>query len=160
MVNIDWTLLTTRPHAGKTLPEVMLDDPDYVLRGLEAGLFQGLLLLQAREICRRAARIRPCLGAPDDVAVLYSLHPFDTDEFGGYVVLRRSNRWFAEYRASSAAESPYFDLTMPRRLASKDKDGVHVVLGGVKLEYFGSVYAVVSQEEAEDFFSDPECIVE
>lgn len=152
---IAWTSLLAGPHAGKTLPQVMLEDPDLVFVALEAGAFGGPLMVEAEEVCRRAARIWPCRGAPRDLTVLYSLNAYDRTRFADFTVVRKSDRRLARYRKFAAAESEFLDLSLPRRMAPKDPTATHVVLGGVKHVHFRDPGATLTREEAETFFNDP-----
>jgi hypothetical protein len=157
---VNWTPLPDGKHAGKTLPEVMLSDPDFVFRALEAGEFSGDMLDQATEVCRRATRIWASLDEPRGVTVFYSLHAYYPDHFNGYSVLSKKDSKHRRYAKFSAAQTPYFDLSMPRRIAPSDRDATAVVLGGVKLLHFGDPNAALTREQAERFFSDPKCIAE
>lgn len=135
-----------------------MEDPDYVLGGLDAGEFSGRLLVQAEEACRRASRIWPCSNVPQDVTVFYFLNSYDPTRLGGFTVVRTKDRRVDRYKKMSAAESAFLDLSLPRRIAPLDSTATQVVLGGVKLAHCGRHDAILTQAEAEDFFNNPNCI--
>ena len=54
-----WTALTIGKHQGKTLPQVILSDPDYFYWALEQdNFFRGKLLTEAKTLATRAGRIK------------------------------------------------------------------------------------------------------
>ena len=105
-----WHKLTTGPHTGKTLPEVMLQEPDYVLDRLEAGQFDGALLAEATEVCRRAARIRVPRGDDQEQEVLVAYYLLLNRSFGGFTIVAKSDPRLADFKRFSAAQSQGFDL--------------------------------------------------
>lgn len=114
---MDWHRLGRGPYSGKTLPEIMfhLQDPDYVLDGLEKGEFGGPVRDEALELCRRAAHIR----LDPDVVVYYRVAD------GSYAGLAMAPRASPERRecerGATACTEGYFDLTVLKRLAPRDK---------------------------------------
>lgn len=156
--SVTWTPLTTGPHAGKTPPEVLLQDPDYMLDGLDSGAFEGTLLEQARELCRRAARIRPCRDALSEVTVLYHLNACCPSLLSGISVVERSDPRLEQYREVSAAESAFLDLGLARRLAPTDRTATRGLVQRVLFTHFDDPSAKLTRRQAEDFFADPHCI--
>jgi hypothetical protein len=149
-----WTKLTTGPHAGKTLPEVMLSDPDYVFGAARRGEFGDVMLAEATKVCRRAARIR----IPREEEAVAFFHLLPDGKFGGFTIVARSDPRLGQYRKFSAAESEHLDLSIPGRIAPNDPQAVKVMLGGVLFQFFGDPKASLTPEECAGFFSDPECI--
>jgi hypothetical protein len=137
-----------------TLPEVLLIDPDYVLHGVEHGKFAAWLP-QAREVCLRATRIRPCRGDRRDVVVLYHLHG---DQFSGVSVVAKDDPRLPEYLKFAAAGSSFLDLLMVRCLAPEDRTALRAMVQRVLFTHFGDPNAKLTRQQADDFFNDPRCI--
>jgi hypothetical protein len=153
-----WTPLPPGPFEGRTLPEVVFLAPDFLLAGLEAGAFKGTWEDEAKEVCRRAARIRPYAGSRRVVTVLYHLNAHAPTQFSGISVLSVGDARLEEYRKVAAAESPFLDLTLPRRLAPADPDASRGLVQRVLFTYFGRPNAKLTRRQAEDFFSDTRCV--
>lgn len=156
---MNWTPIATGKHA-RTLPEVMLSDPDFVFNAVAAGEFSGELLVQATEVCRRATRIWASFDEPRGVTVFYSLHAHYPEKFSGFSVVSNKDPRRRRYAKFSAAQSPFFDLSVPHCIAPKDPDASAVLLGGIKFLHFDDPKLVLTRAQAERFFADPKCIAE
>ena len=114
---MDWHRVSRGPYSGKTLPEIMfqLQDPDYVLDGLEKAEFSGPLRDEAAELCRRASYVP----VEPDAMVFYQVRE---GAYAGIAIVPKSSpeREACE-RSSAAATDGYFDFTVMRRLAPQDK---------------------------------------
>ena len=55
---MNWTTINFGKHKGKTLPQVILDDPDWFFWAYENKIFKGALAFEAQEVYRRARSIR------------------------------------------------------------------------------------------------------
>ena len=82
-----WHQLATGPHAGKMLPEVLFEDPDYLFNGIEAGALDGAMLAEAIEVRRRAARIRVPRDEDEEREVVVLYHLLPNGSFGGFVIV-------------------------------------------------------------------------
>jgi len=114
---MDWHRLGRGPYSGKTLLEIMfqVQDPDYVLDGLEKGEFAGAVREEAAELCRRAAQIR----VDSDVTVYYRV---SDGAYCGLAMVPKSSPEHPECERDSAARTEgYLDLTVLRRIVPKDK---------------------------------------
>ncbi|BDG08221.1 hypothetical protein [Anaeromyxobacter paludicola] len=154
---MEWLLLTSGPHQGKSLPEVFLQDAGYVVQAVERGELQGALLDQAREVCRLAARVRAPVqdGEDVDVVVFYRLLP--DGQYGGHSVVRKSDRKLSSHRRFSQAETDCcFDLLMPMRIAPADPDAPMAMVRVLKWLVLGNPHAVVSRRDCEGFFDNPD----
>lgn len=153
-----WTPLPAGPHEGRTLPEVVFLDPDFVLAALEAGALDAPWLEEAKEVCRRASRIRPCRGARRAVTVLYHLNAYFPERFSGISVVVKRDQRLSEFRKFSAAESAFLDLTMARRIAPHDPGASRGLVEHLLVTHFGDPNAKLTRRQAEDFFTDPGCV--
>lgn len=148
-----WHRLSSGPNAGKTLPEVFFEDPDYVLGGLEAGEFDGAMLAEAVEIRSRASRIRiPDHEGEGHLVVFYHLLP--DRSFGGFSIVAQSDPKLVDFKRFAVGSSQGFDLTMPRRIAPADPRATRMMLGGVLFQYFGTPHTKLTAKECVAFFED------
>jgi hypothetical protein len=151
---VTWTPLPAGPHAGKTLPEVLFQDPDFVFDGVEHGRFEGELMEQARRVLLLSTCIRPSRDARE-VTVLYHLSAHRPHQFSGVSVVAKDDPRLAEYHA--AAGSAFLDLLMVRCLAPEDKTALRGLVQRVLFTHFGDPNAALTRDQAEDFFNDPRC---
>lgn len=138
----------------------MFEDPDYVLDGIEAGVFDGGMLAEAVEVRRRAARIRVPrdVGEEQEVVVLYHLLP--DRSFGGFVIVAKSDPRLADYKRFSAAQSDGLDMTMPRRIAPGDRTATKGMLEGARFQLFADPHRRVTPRECVAFFDDADNFLE
>ena len=147
--------LPSGPHVGKTVAEVFLEDPDYVLDVIETGEFNGAVLTEAFEVCRLAKCIRVPRGEAGEqrVAVLY--HVLPDRSFGGFVIVAKSDPKLREYERFSVASSDNrFDLSIPQRIAPRDERASKAMVEAVLFHYFGDPHAQLTAEACIAFFED------
>lgn len=126
-----WSVIDVGKYSGKgkTLPQIVLDDPDWFFWACEEELFTGALLQQAEEVRRRATSIR----IPDpkglDLVAEYLVHD-PTQRFGDMRLVPRSRA--VHQGSSSARRSDVVDLSAPRRLDPYDKRGGKMLVQIVK----------------------------
>jgi hypothetical protein len=154
---MNWSKLQDGRHAGKTLAHVMFEDPDFVLGALGRDEFEGVLADEAAEVCRRAARIRIPREDGDEQMVLF-FHLLPNGEFGGYAKVAKSDPKRTQYRKFSVAESNYFDITIPRRIAPHDISATATMMRGLLFELVGDPNAKLSADDCADFFNAPDFI--
>ncbi len=120
---MSWHRLGRGAHSGKTLPQVMLEDPEYVLEGAGADELEWPMRAEAAEIRRRVAHMHvPRDEGEEQVSVFYNLRA--DHSYGGLAIVPRSYPRLSEYaRAAAARTDGYFDLTVPRRIAPADRRG-------------------------------------
>jgi hypothetical protein len=53
-----WTILTFGRHRGKTLPQVILSDPDWFFWAVDNDVFQGALATEAVDLEQKATAIK------------------------------------------------------------------------------------------------------
>lgn len=142
---MDWHRLSRGPYSGKTIPEVMFQvpDPDYVLDGVEKGDFTGAVRDEAAELCRRAARIR----LEPDVTVYYRV--VEGSYCGFAMVPAASPERDACEKMAAARTDGYFDLTILKRIAPRDK------LATVRLVQAFEYHLLGESMTLARFFEDP-----
>src|SRR5580700_6226724 len=140
-----WTILPFGKHQGKTLPQIVLSDPDWFFYMLPR--FYGRLADQAQEIARKARAIKvPALnGKPRAVEYWYEEGP----RFVGFGFVDancpRYNNW--------GYIMPYLDLSWVRREKAYDKRGSNCLIRDFRRNYFGP-NTRLTKERCEAFFDD------
>lgn len=124
------------PHAGESVVEVMLEDPEFVLDA-EDPSFDASLRGEADELRREVVHLRlPRAEDGSDVAVFYFRMP--DGAYGGMAMVPVSSPLLPRYASRAAARTDGFvDLRVPRTIAPDDDRGtaflmhafVHHVLG-------------------------------
>ncbi|WP_205479523.1 hypothetical protein [Sphingomonas arenae] len=148
-----WTKIPFGKHAGKTLPQVAFGDPDYIYWALEEDIFKGRsIAAELTEVGRKGKRIKiPADGASSKKVRYYidrvlnklaNVEVIDADQ-GAHV------------GSSGTRDSAFFDLSMPRKIATYDKTGGKFVVSAVKYYVFGKKSARMTKERCEEFFDDP-----
>jgi hypothetical protein len=120
---IRWQRLAGGRYAGKSLPEIMLEDPDWVLDAADTDDLDGALRAEAAEIRRRVARMRvPREAGEPPPVVFYDLRP--DGSYCGMAIVPSSDAHLAEdARRAAARTDGFFDLTVLRRIAPRDERG-------------------------------------
>lgn len=149
-----WSIVSFGKHAGKTLPQIVLSDPDWFFWAIEQNLFQnkGPLRREAMEIDARARSIRIPNNNTGGLEAEYILHA-PTGKFGRMDIVPAN-------RPQHEGSSPTFrknviDLSVAHKIASYDKLGSKNLISSVKYALFGSTTARMSQKRCEEFFDDP-----
>ena len=144
-----WTKVPFGRYEGKSLPQIVLVDPDYFFWAIERNLFKGPLKREAREIARKATRIKVHSKKPSEVE--YVIHP-SVGKLAAVNVVPANEP--PHEGASSTQRSDYFDLSFARSLASYDKLGGQIIVDAIKYHVFGSSKARLTRGRCEVFFDD------
>lgn len=143
-----WTPLSFGKHDGKTLPQVLLHDPDWFFWAMENHAFRlsANLLAESQELDRKARSIKLVM---EGYEVEYLIHPGVRKLASVHPVLKSQP---LHQGSSRAYRLDVLDLSFPRRFAPYDKMGSKFVLQGVKAMYFRDKSLTKSRCEA--FFED------
>ena len=142
-----WTTLNFGKHAGKTLPEIMFDDPDWFFNGCEAGYFKNGLALEAREVYRRARAVRIPKQDGEEMLVEYRFDP-RTGKFATMFLIPGGPTFDRQ------AVSSVIDFNVPRSRAPYDKLGNKNFILALKGILFGNQSHRLNKQAREDFFND------
>jgi hypothetical protein len=147
---VSWLEVKFGKHKGKTLPQIVLGDPDWFFWAHEKDAFKDATLKkQAKEIYAKATRIKIPEG-PGSV-VEYVIHP----SVGKLVGIKIVPADRPEHEGSSPTHRlKYFDLSFPRRIAPYDKMGGRIIIDAVKRYVFGKPKARLTRARCETFFSN------
>jgi hypothetical protein len=137
-----WTIVPFGRHKGKSLPQIILADPDWFYWVLSK--LRGRLAVEGRELAARARRIR--IPGRNSHRLVVEYH-FDDNRFVGLRFVRAGSRV-----EKHTARLPYVDLSIARRGRSYDKKAGRNMIRVVKKHYFGR-RKYLTKERCEMFFN-------
>lgn len=137
---------------GKTLPQIVFEDPDWFFWALEEGAFKGDLATQAQDVGRKAQNIKIPGNEKGELVAEYLIHA-PTGEFSDLEVVPKSQP--PHEGGSRAFREDRIDLGFVRRIKGYDKSGGKLLVGSVKYIVFGAARARLTQQRCEEFFDDP-----
>jgi hypothetical protein len=144
-----WVTLAFGRHVGKTLPQIILSDADWVFWAVNQGAFKGRLANQATKLVERARAIKIPKRNPKRWQVEYSYD--DTGGFLGFQFVKADMPW--PYGRRSIRRLPYLDLMYVRRGKAYDKRGCRKLLRDFRHHYFGDKTRL-TKRRCEQFFSN------
>jgi hypothetical protein len=136
---------------GKTLPEIVLSDPDWFFHMHEHALFLGRLAQEAKQVARKARQIRIPGKSPRDFKVQYCMSG-DTGKFW-YIDIVRTDEPFPIEQQFERCD--FLDLSYPRRRQRYDKGGGKRIIRALKTLVFGNEHLRLTKAVCERFFNDP-----
>ena len=130
-----WSILTFGKYKGKSLPQVILSDPDWFFWAAEGDVFRGRFAEEASLLEYRACNIKIPKPNPEDWCVRYY-----TDPQRKICGLRhhRSRRNSQQLDSIEMWREDCLDLSVARRFKSYDKLGGRLLLRAFKYYFFGS----------------------
>ena len=147
---MEWSTFTFGKHIGKTLPQVVLEDPDWFFIAYERGEFTRQLLPEANRIFEKATSIKVPYAAGERRVAEYSVDPF-TRKFLTVKVIPESHPF--ELESVWKFRKRVIDLTVPRNLLFIDSSGGERIALQVKNLLFGKDIEL-TREVCEGFFND------
>ncbi len=154
-----WTKLNFGKHEGKTLPQVVFQDPDWFLWAMENGVFDKRYQYrdQADEIYYKARNIRIPDNDDDSKLIQVFLYP-PTKRFYRFDVVPSTA---PPHDGDSAGfQADRIDLSFPRQICDYDKEGCRLMIKSLKYWVFGDRNIVFSKSLVESFFNDEDNFVE
>ncbi|MBF0556386.1 MAG: hypothetical protein HQK96_17855 [Nitrospirae bacterium] len=151
---MEWSELTFGKHKGKTLPQVMIIDPDWFFHLYNEGAFScnmGTIQEEAEAIFRRATSIRIPINNADEYCRIDYFHDQSTGKFNMMLIVRgvRSSK-----NGTNTAISDVMDLSYPTLYGKYDKLGCKLMIRQVKGILFGNTKYTMSKARCEEFFND------
>jgi hypothetical protein len=143
-----WTPLPFGKYRGRTLPQIVLTDPDYFFWAFDQGVFQTQQLKsEAAAINNRACHIAIPNGA--DFEVEYSIHP-GVGKLAAILLVPKG---------TTVSEGPvrtkkHLDLSVPRQIAPYDKMCGKIMLDALKRYVFSDPKIRLTSDRCEAFFDD------
>lgn len=149
-----WTIVNFGKYRGKgkSLPQIVFDDPDWFFWALKDGAFKGALASEASEIATKATKIKIPDKKVGEYRVRYYLDPL-VGKIADIEVIAADHA--PHLGSSGTRELDFFDLSMARRIAPYDKLGGKFIVGAIKTYVFGSKKTRLTKERCEEFFQNP-----
>ena len=142
-----WTPLTFGKYKGKTLPQVMFNDPDWFFNGYEDGYFNNGYRYQAHAIYSRSRSIR--------------VPHVDGKKMLAEYIIHKPNGKFGTFRLIEDGPGlqhlftmPVIDFYVPRSCSDYDKLGYENFLFALKVILFGNNSRYMNKKACEEFFND------
>jgi hypothetical protein len=148
-----WSVIGFGKHKGKSLPQVLLTDPEYFFWAIADGVFTGknaYLAEEARDLHYKACNIKIPKSDPENWSVRYVFA--NNDRLLDVLIVERNE---VDYDGFSDLTLDRLSFGVVRKFRDYDKGGGKVIVKRFKEYYFGSPKARVTKERAEQFFSDP-----
>jgi hypothetical protein len=144
-----WTVVWFGKHKGKTLPQIVLTDPDWFFWAIEEHVFNrsAHLTSEAKEISRKARRIKVAA----KTRVEYAIHPHARKLADVSVVPASTPR---HEGSSPTYVEDVLDLSMARKISSYDKLGGQIIVRALKFHVFGNENVRLTRQRCERFFND------
>jgi hypothetical protein len=140
-----WTTLNFGKHAGRTLPQVVLSDPNWFFWAVGKDIFKGRLADEAAVLSRRATHIRIPKPNPKGWEVEYRR---DRDgRFLGFNFVEAKSPSYG-----SATRLPFLDLSHVRRGNIHDKRDCRRMIQNVRTFYFDGLN--LTKKRCEAFFDN------
>ncbi len=149
-----WTPLDFGRYSGKTLPQVILSDPDWFFSAWEEGDFavREPYTSQAKDIYRKATHIRVPQSGQEKLVVEYTIHP-GSRKFTGAELVPASRPHHPD--ASLTFRGDVFDLSVLKGFAAYDKFGRSLLIQFMKQCIFDDPAKRFTKKVCEEFFDDP-----
>jgi hypothetical protein len=149
-----WSVLNFGKYKGKSLPQVILHDPDYFFWGEQNHVFnRGPLAEEATLLKVRARNIRIPWPKPDEWRIRYQLHE---GKFADFQIIHSKKSIESDPRDSWRSDR--LDLSVPARFKSYDKLGCRLLLKRFK-EHFFEGKVRLTKRVCEEFFDNPDNFV-
>jgi hypothetical protein len=146
---MQWTRLGFGKHIGRTLPQVLMSDPDWLFWAVRNNIFAGRHALEAEKLMARATAIKPPFKKAKEWEVECR---FERDgRFHGFDFVEATQR--PEYSSFVIVREPYLDLSLLARRKGYDKGGYRRLMDKFRCAYFGE-NSRISKRRCERFFSD------
>ena len=147
VTQLTWSTLQFGKHKGKTLPHVVLSDPDWFFWAVGNGIFREPLVEEAQDIARKATHIKIPRPDPENWRLKYQF-TYD-DKFLDLIIVPVTT---TPIESSHAMIGTYLDLSLIHRLQKYDKFGYRILLDKFR-EYFLNG-PKLTKEICENFFHD------
>lgn len=126
-----WSILRFGKNKGKTLPQIVLSDPDWFFWAVGHGIFRDHLAEEAQDIARKASYIKIPKPDPQNWRVKYQFTRDDKFVDLAIIPIETVNT-----EAEQAIIGDYLDLSLIHRLQKCDKFGYRILL--TKFRHYGS----------------------
>jgi hypothetical protein len=150
-----WSELKFGKHKGKTLPQILLSDPDWFFNAIDEKYFKegSTLHLEAKDIYNKARNIKIPNNEDEALVVKYFIHT-PSKKYSHFDFVSANNSTHDDI--GSIGLKSVIDMRYPRKFAKYDKLGYKNFLSSLKSLVFGNKPVPLTKESYEDFFNDPD----
>ena len=145
---MNWTIANFGKYRGKSLPQIIFKDADWLFHLYENDYFNGTLAQEANELYRRARSIRVPSRNGQKMLVEYLFHP--DGKFGTMQLIPDGSDLGRLNVASS------IDFYVPRSYSDFDKTGYKNFVFALKAILFRNPSHRMNRRACEAFFNDDE----
>ena len=138
-----FTTLSFGGHEGKTLPQTILDDPDWFFWILPK--LYGPLKIEADDLAAKASKIKIQRRNPRKWCVEYRV---EYNRFCGFDIVRADSFMNSKW----SIRLPYLDFGLPRSYRAYDKRGYRNLIRDFRRVYFDDRY--LTKKRCEVFFDN------
>jgi hypothetical protein len=142
-----------KKHYGKSLPLVLLSDPDWFFWAMANDVFTGknaYLAEEAGDLHYKACNIKIPKSDPENWSVRYVFA--NNDRLLDVLIVERNE---VDYDGFSDLTLDRLSFAVVRKFRNYDKAGGKILVKRFKEYCFGNRKARITKERAEQFFSDP-----
>jgi hypothetical protein len=146
-----WMKVNLGKWAGKekTLPQILIADPDWFFWAISKGVFKGILADQAEMLARRAKAIKVPVSNGPARCVQHWVSV--AGEYSHFKLISADQP--PHYGSSTEIRHETLDLEFLRFIAHYDKAGYNQMIKNFKLHWFGG--RAFTKGKVESFFADP-----
>ena len=151
---MDWTpLRCSTDHKGKTLPQIVLSDPDWFFWAVDDDVFEnkGVLLRESTEVYDKATHIKIPKANPAEWCVEYAIHP-SVGKFVDFEILKKTHP--KHVGSTGTFRLDVIDLSAPRKISNYDKQGGRLLIRCLKYYVFGNEKYRLTKNRCEAFFNN------
>lgn len=163
---MSWTIVNFGKHMGKTLPQIVLNDPNWFFWAMDDVIFEKRLKFrqnkltnkkidkESKEIYEKARKILIRKKYPEERVVEYLIHP------NRGKLSHVKNLKIVKSTRPRPADPPktfrrkYFDLSIPRIIGRIYKDGEGIMWKSLIFHIFGDPDIKLTKKRCEKFFDD------
>ncbi|MCR9072666.1 MAG: hypothetical protein NXI18_13190 [Alphaproteobacteria bacterium] len=133
---------------GKTLPQILVADPDWFFWAIDQKVFKGALAGEAATLARRASAIK----LPSGLAATHCVQHWMTPDgkYSHFELIDKDQG--AHFGSSSEVRQATLNLKYPRTIAQYDKLGCRHMINGLKSYWFDG--KAFTKSRVETFFDD------
>ena len=146
---MEWAELDFGKHKGRTLPQIIFNDPDYFFGAWKEGVFEDKspeLHEQAKYIYKQCQRIK----IPDNNSKRFVIE-YSFYKFGDFCSLKNVPR--TQKVSSDSFRKKVIDFSVPYKVPTYCKTGYKMFLHNIKTILFGSGYNL-TKKRCEEFFDE------
>jgi hypothetical protein len=142
-----WSEITFGKHEGKTLPQIVLSDPDWFFWALRQKVFRSPLAAEAKDIAYKICHIKIPRPNPEDWKF-----EFICNSDGKLLDLRLLRAEHAVYGHLHRQVMGLLDMSWPRLWGGYGKSSCKLLLAAIRHYYFGG--SRLTRARCEAFFSN------